>query len=55
MRTYTCLCSVGRSEGVRGLWRGVGARMAFHAPMTAISITLFEECKNFYSKLLGGH
>ena len=44
--------SLGRHEGVRGLWRGAGARMAFHAPMTAISITLFEECKWFFETLL---
>lgn len=41
-----------RHEGFRGLWRGAGARMMFHAPMTAISITLFEECKRLFEQVL---
>jgi len=34
-----------RADGVRGLFRGAGARMAFHAPATAINMALFETFK----------
>jgi Mitochondrial carrier protein len=39
-------------EGVKGLFRGAGTRMAFHVPSTAISLTLFEQSKSFV-QLLG--
>eukprot|EP00929_Paragymnodinium_shiwhaense_P123814 TRINITY_DN9810_c0_g1_i2.p1 TRINITY_DN9810_c0_g1~~TRINITY_DN9810_c0_g1_i2.p1 ORF type:complete len:324 (+),score=59.96 TRINITY_DN9810_c0_g1_i2:78-1049(+) len=42
-----------RHEGVAGLLRGVGARMAFHAPSTAIAFTAFEECKLLVKKMAG--
>lgn len=32
-------------EGVRGLFKGVTARIAFHAPSTSISIASYEKCK----------
>ena len=35
-------------EGVPGLFRGVGARMAFHAPMSAFGIALFEGFRIFW-------
>lgn len=34
--------------GVALLWRGATARMAFHAPSTAISMTTFEMCKRYF-------
>ena len=37
------LCKLVRHEGAHGLLRGAGARMAFHAPMSAFGIALFEE------------
>lgn len=46
------LRSVVRQEGWYALFRGAGARMAFHAPSTAISMTAFEQCKAFYARLL---
>jgi hypothetical protein len=39
-------------EGWSALWKGAGMRMAFHAPSTAISITLFEEMKLVWDKVL---
>jgi len=39
------LTKLWRSEGVPGMFRGVGARVAFHAPATAINMALFEEIK----------
>ncbi|GBG24409.1 Mitochondrial substrate carrier family protein E [Hondaea fermentalgiana] len=34
-----------RHEGLRGMMQGVGARMAFHAPATAVNMALFEKLK----------
>jgi hypothetical protein len=39
-------------EGWRALFRGAGARVAFHAPATAVSMTAFETCKAAYLRLL---
>ena len=39
--------------GTSGLLKGVGARMAFHAPSTAITITLYEVLKHQYLELFG--
>lgn len=36
-----------RHEGPRGMMRGVGARMAFHAPATAVNMALFETLKTY--------
>ena len=33
-------------EGTRALFRGAGARVAYHAPATAVTMTLFERCKD---------
>jgi hypothetical protein len=41
-------------EGWQALMRGAGARMAFHAPSTAITMTLFEYCKRWWLQRLGG-
>lgn len=41
-------------EGWRALLRGAGARIAYHAPATAITMTLFERCKGVASHLLYG-
>lgn len=46
------LRTVIRTEGYRALFRGAGARMAFHAPSTALSLTLFERCKVAAADLL---
>lgn len=42
---WHALTSVAADEGPLALFRGAGARMAFSAPMTAISFALFESCK----------
>lgn len=36
------LRAVYKSEGLKGLFRGAGARVLFHAPSTAISMATFE-------------
>ncbi|RHY22672.1 hypothetical protein DYB32_009437, partial [Aphanomyces invadans] len=45
--------TIARTEGVRGLkegfvglWKGVGARVAFQAPLTGLTLALFEKCKH---------
>ena len=43
---------IARKEGPRGLFKGAGARIAFHAPATAITIALYEECKKLWLGLL---
>ena len=44
------LRSIVAEEGWRALFHGAGARMAFHAPSTAISMTAFETCKGFFER-----
>ena len=34
-----------REEGVRGLWKGAGARVAFFAPSSALNIAIFDTLK----------
>ena len=34
-----------REEGVRGLWKGAGARVAFFAPSSALNIAIFDSVK----------
>lgn len=41
-----------QTEGLRGLFRGAGARIAFHAPNTAITMALFETCKAWWNRVL---
>jgi len=45
LHTGDGLVKLARSEGMPGMLRGVGARMAFHAPATAIGMALFEKLK----------
>ena len=49
--TASMLRHVYRKHGVVGMFRGAGARVLFHTPNTAITMTAFEECK----KLLTQH
>jgi hypothetical protein len=37
--------------GWKGLFRGAGTRIMFHTPSTAITMTMFEECKLALMKL----
>jgi len=46
------LASIVRQEGWRALFRGAGARMAYHAPTTAITMALFERCRGAAEALL---
>jgi hypothetical protein len=46
------LSEIVAKEGWRALFRGAGARVAFHAPSTAITMTLFERCKAFFQSVL---
>jgi hypothetical protein len=46
------LREIARVEGPLALMRGAGARVAFSAPMTAVSFALFETCKAQYQALL---
>lgn len=48
------LATIVRTEGWGALLKGAGARVAFHAPSTAITMTLFERCRAGYAALLGG-
>ncbi|TYZ58335.1 hypothetical protein PybrP1_000033 [[Pythium] brassicae (nom. inval.)] len=46
------LSQVVRNEGVMALYKGAGARVAFHAPSTAITMALFESCRAFFADIL---
>ena len=46
------LVQVFRQEGLRGLFRGVGARVLFHTPNTAITMALFETCRLWWQSRL---
>ena len=43
--TTHAIATIVREEGARALFRGATARMAFHVPGTAITMTLFEELR----------
>ena len=47
-----CLQTVYRQGGVHGLFRGAGARVCFYAPATTITMSCYETCRSFVSKLL---
>lgn len=40
-------------EGLRSMMRGAGTRVAFHTPTTAISMALFETCKDAVATSMG--
>ena len=42
------------SDGWRGLFKGVGARVMFHAPATALTIALYEQMKAAFTDALSG-
>lgn len=44
------LKKVYRHEGIKGLFKGANARVLFHAPSTAITMALYEECKKIYMR-----
>ena len=49
---YKMLRKVYRDDGIRGLYRGAGARVLFHTPSTAITMAVFEECKKRWTQVL---
>jgi hypothetical protein len=44
--------SIMAKEGTAGLFKGVFARICFASPAAALTITLYEEFKQFYGRLL---
>jgi hypothetical protein len=49
-----CLRSVYNNEGgIRGLFRGAGARVIHVVPATAVTMTCYEKCRAIYADLLG--
>ena len=44
--TFDALGQIYAREGMRGLFQGAGARIAFHVPSTAITMSLFEVFRN---------
>lgn len=47
------LRSIIANEGPRGLFKGSGARVLFHASFTMVNMSLFERCKDGVARLLG--
>ncbi len=44
-----CLSYIYKQDGLRGLFRGAGARVIHFTPATAISMTCFETCRSIFS------
>lgn len=47
-----CLEQAFRDGGVRGLFRGAGARVLHFAPATTITMTCYESCRSLAAKML---
>jgi hypothetical protein len=47
-----CLSYIYKEGGVKGLFRGAGARVAHYVPAMTITMTLYEEFRSFYSDML---
>mmetsp|Transcript_6333 Transcript_6333/g.9204 ORF Transcript_6333/g.9204 Transcript_6333/m.9204 type:complete len:340 (+) Transcript_6333:83-1102(+) len=47
-----CLRQAHKQSGIRGLFRGAGARVLYFTPFTTIVLTCFEKCRSFYAKIL---
>ena len=50
--TVHAVATIAREEGARALFRGAAARIAFHVPGTAITMTLFEELRPRFAAML---
>ena len=48
-----CLRAAYSEGGVRGLFRGAGARVLHFAPAMTITMTCYEKCRSFYANALG--
>lgn len=44
-----CLVGIFQRDGIRGLFRGAGARVVHFTPATMITMTCFETCRSFFS------
>ncbi|EQC27054.1 hypothetical protein SDRG_15168 [Saprolegnia diclina VS20] len=44
--TFDGLGRILTQEGPKALWKGAGARVAFQAPLTGITIAIYEKCKD---------
>lgn len=57
--TYTgvfdCLKKAMATDGLPGLFRGAGARVIFTVPITTVTMTSYETCRSFISKILPNH
>ena len=49
---YDMMKKVYIQDGLKGLFRGAGARVLFHTPSTAITMALFEACKKKWAGIL---
>jgi len=49
--TFDAISKIYRSEGIRGLYKGSCARMAFEAPNMALGISLFDVFKRLFSSM----
>ena len=43
-----CLSNIYQQGGMRGLFRGAGARVIHFTPATMITMTCFEKCRSFF-------
>ncbi len=43
-----CLSDIYKQSGIRGLFRGAGARVIHFTPATMITMTCFEQCRSFF-------
>ena len=50
-----CLKNAYVYGGVRGLFRGAGARVIHYAPATTITMTCYEKCRSFYADALADY
>jgi hypothetical protein len=50
--TWDGLRKIMAKDGMRGLFKGSGARILFHTPSTMISMSTYDHCKNWYSQML---
>jgi len=48
-----CLRAAYHEGGLRGLFRGAGARVIHFAPATTVTMTCYEKCRSFYAEALG--
>lgn len=50
--TWDGLVKISRKDGLAGLFKGSGARIAFFTPSTMISMSLYDECKKLFKNMI---